>query len=322
MSAMFLAMVWHARRRQEALHAVQQRGRGARVAARASGALPPRRLARAPNTCDHRPRPPGGVPPACGRAPARDRGRPRRAPEDRSDPRAAAAPGQGRPTRLPGAWRGRRRALPRGRLHALVRGRPSRLAARRACRRDVCVPTPRRFASRSTLCSRTPSSTPGRPDAIQLSAEARGSELVIEVADEGCGVPAEALGRIFRPLRARGCGADPHQGRRRSRSRDRRRDRQGARRSLCGQNVDRGVSLFVASAGLQGREGAACGACGHVRSAARRLINSPGAGPHGRSATSRELKRWSLPPRLAGRRGHRLRRPAPGLVLRWIESRS
>jgi signal transduction histidine kinase len=36
-----------------------------------------------------------------------------------------------------------------------------------------------------------------RPDAIQLSAEARGGELVIEVADEGCGVPAEALGRIF-----------------------------------------------------------------------------------------------------------------------------
>jgi signal transduction histidine kinase len=36
-----------------------------------------------------------------------------------------------------------------------------------------------------------------RPDAIELSAEARGGELVIEVADEGRGVPAEALGRIF-----------------------------------------------------------------------------------------------------------------------------
>jgi signal transduction histidine kinase len=35
------------------------------------------------------------------------------------------------------------------------------------------------------------------PDAIQLSASARGGELVIEVADEGCGVPAEALERIF-----------------------------------------------------------------------------------------------------------------------------
>jgi signal transduction histidine kinase len=36
-----------------------------------------------------------------------------------------------------------------------------------------------------------------RSDAIQLSAHASGSELVIEVADEGCGVPADALGRIF-----------------------------------------------------------------------------------------------------------------------------
>src|SRR4029450_3882267 len=36
-----------------------------------------------------------------------------------------------------------------------------------------------------------------RPDAIELSAEARGGELVIEVTDEGPGVPAEALGRIF-----------------------------------------------------------------------------------------------------------------------------
>jgi signal transduction histidine kinase len=36
-----------------------------------------------------------------------------------------------------------------------------------------------------------------RQDAIQLTAAARGGELVIEVADEGCGVPAEALERIF-----------------------------------------------------------------------------------------------------------------------------
>jgi signal transduction histidine kinase len=36
-----------------------------------------------------------------------------------------------------------------------------------------------------------------RADAIQLSAWAREGELVIEVADEGCGVPAEALERIF-----------------------------------------------------------------------------------------------------------------------------
>ena len=36
-----------------------------------------------------------------------------------------------------------------------------------------------------------------RPDAIELSASARAGELVIDVADEGSGVPAEALERIF-----------------------------------------------------------------------------------------------------------------------------
>jgi signal transduction histidine kinase len=36
-----------------------------------------------------------------------------------------------------------------------------------------------------------------RSDAIHLSTVARQGELVIEVADEGCGVPAEALERIF-----------------------------------------------------------------------------------------------------------------------------
>jgi signal transduction histidine kinase len=36
-----------------------------------------------------------------------------------------------------------------------------------------------------------------RPDAIELRAQVRGAEVVIEVADEGSGVPGEALGRIF-----------------------------------------------------------------------------------------------------------------------------
>ncbi len=34
-------------------------------------------------------------------------------------------------------------------------------------------------------------------DAIELRAHAAGGEIVIEVADEGCGVPPDALGRIF-----------------------------------------------------------------------------------------------------------------------------
>ena len=34
-------------------------------------------------------------------------------------------------------------------------------------------------------------------DAIELRAAATGTSVVIEVADEGCGVPADALGQIF-----------------------------------------------------------------------------------------------------------------------------
>jgi signal transduction histidine kinase len=36
-----------------------------------------------------------------------------------------------------------------------------------------------------------------RDDAIEIRAAARGGELVIEIADEGCGIPPEALERIF-----------------------------------------------------------------------------------------------------------------------------
>ena len=45
-------------------------------------------------------------------------------------------------------------------LHALVRGRSARLATRPGARRRRYAPTPRRCESHSTRCSRTPSSTP------------------------------------------------------------------------------------------------------------------------------------------------------------------
>ena len=70
MAAMFLAMVWHARRRAAALR--DRRGaspRSARVAARAPGALPARRLARAADAGDDRARPSRAAPPrGAGRA--------------------------------------------------------------------------------------------------------------------------------------------------------------------------------------------------------------------------------------------------------------
>ncbi len=50
-------------------------------------------------------------------------------------------------------------------------------------------------------------------DAIELRAYAAGGEIVIEVADEGCGVPPEALDRIFdRFARADGARTRAHGG--------------------------------------------------------------------------------------------------------------
>ena len=82
-------------------------------------------------------------------------------------------------------------------------------------------------------------------DAIALRAYAAGGEIVIEVADEGCGVPPEALDRIFDRF-ARADGA-------RTRAQggvglglvDRRRDREGARRPLHREESDRGATFAL-----------------------------------------------------------------------------
>ena len=71
MSAMFLAMVWHASPSAGSSQEGRAPGRGAGGAARAPGALPARRLARAAHAGHDRARPPRGAAPSLRRSPCR-----------------------------------------------------------------------------------------------------------------------------------------------------------------------------------------------------------------------------------------------------------
>ena len=92
--------------------------------------------------------------------------------------------------------RGGRRGLRGGRVHALVRGRPARLAARtgrpRAAHR-------RRggAAHRPRLAGRERREVHRRGRVDRAAGDLGGDSLTIEVADGGCGVPPAALDRIF-----------------------------------------------------------------------------------------------------------------------------
>ncbi len=127
MSAMFLAMVWHARRRQDALRTVEREADERAALLAPAEAFPARRLARAADAGHDRARPPRGAPAAERRAGPGDRGRARRARPDRAHPRAAAAAREGRAARL-------RRAL--GRSTSSPFSRMSSCAGRRSSRAD------------------------------------------------------------------------------------------------------------------------------------------------------------------------------------------
>ena len=111
---------------------------------------------------------------------------------------------------------------------------------------------PMASGSRSTNYSRTPSSTRTPTTSIELRSRASGGQLVIEVADEGCGVPAEAGALDLRPLLPRRRGSVAHGRRRRSRARDRRRHRQGTRRTLHARAVASGRHLRAPASRLPG----------------------------------------------------------------------
>ena len=163
MSAMFLAMVWHARRRQDALRTIE------READERAALL--RQQKRFLHDVSHELRTPVTI--ARGhlevlrrterKAGPGDRGRARRARPDRAHPRAAAAAREVEAARL-------RRALgtstwdPFSRMCSCVGPRWSRADGRsaRSCRAHS-APIPRLSGSLLTHCSRTRSSTPSRP---------------------------------------------------------------------------------------------------------------------------------------------------------------
>ena len=131
--------------------------------------------------------------------------------------------------------RRRDRELPRGRLHALVGGRAARRGGSRSTSPASCAPIPEALRNALDALLENAVKYTEPHDAIDAARRTpAGGEIVIEVADEGCGVPPEALDTDLRPLRARGRRADARAGRRGARALDRRRDREGARRPLHG----------------------------------------------------------------------------------------
>ena len=195
MSAMFLAMVWHARRRVAAIQESEALAESRATLLDQAGALPPRRLARAPNAGDDRARPSRAAA-ARGRSSLRS---PSRSTSSAASSGSSAACScsrrrTGRSSSLPARWTSR---LPRGRLHALVGGRPARLAARTTIARGQLTADAEalRDALDALLENAVKYTKPGDP--IELRGARGGASTHDRGRGRRLGIPPEALDRIF-----------------------------------------------------------------------------------------------------------------------------
>ena len=151
MSAMFLAMVWHARRRVAAVSEAEARGEQRRCSP--AGALPARRLPRAAHAGDDRARP-SRAPRAHEPKLVRAHCRARRAGPHRADHLPAAPAREGRTARIP---RDRSRSTSRRSSRTSSCAGPRSPRAPGGSARSpagTSRPTRKRSARRSTRCSR------------------------------------------------------------------------------------------------------------------------------------------------------------------------
>ncbi len=253
MSAMFLAMVWHARRHRAAARCPRAAHGRTRLDARATGALPPRRLPRAEDADHDRARPSGDS------ATLRRRhlatgglGGDRRALAHGADRGAAVASRARRRCRLRHDRRGRRaRRAARG--HRRCAGPRSRRGsggsgslAHGTMRAD---PDALRIALDALVENAVATPTP--TDAIEIRASRAAGRSRSTVADEGSGIPPRRSSKIFE----RFARADPAgTARRRAgrpRARDRQGDRQGPRRTLQRDELVRGIHFHARRPRLQ-----------------------------------------------------------------------
>ena len=197
MSAMFLAMVWHARRRQDALRILEREG-----AERAALLAQQKRFL---HDVSHELRTPVTIARGHLEVLRRVNGEPAQEIEVALDELGriehilerllllakSEAAGLRRASR-PGA-----RALPRGRVRPLVGSRPARTGTSASWRRGRlrADPDALRIALDALLENAVKYTEPA--DAIELSAHAVDRSVLIEVADEGQGLPDGADERIF-----------------------------------------------------------------------------------------------------------------------------